>query len=442
MCSCSATHSFGASREPAHAVKLIFVNRYFHPDHSATSQMLSGVAFELAAAAYDVHVVTSRQRYDAPGEALAGRETVDAVAITRVWTSRFGRSNLIGRAFDYLTFYLTAAWALWRLARRGDVIVVKTDPPMMSVLAAPIARWRRALLVNWLQDIFPEVAEGLGMSRGGLGRAAFGLMRWLRDRSLKSAEINVVLGERMAERLRGLGIAPGSIRIISNWADGALIRPVEPVQNALRRDWGLADKFVVGYSGNLGRAHDVETMLEAIILTQKAVLSGSIAWLVIGGGAQFARMQHEAEAHGLASVSFKPYQPQARLAESLSAADVHMISLRPELEGLIVPSKFYGVAAAGRASIFIGDAEGEIARTLRRIAGGTTVPQGDGAALAEAVIALATDPQRCLAMGANARRAFENEYDKKIAVGRWQQVIDEVAGGRYPKANSDQSFRA
>ena len=86
-------------------MKLIFVNRYFHPDHSATSQMLSGVAFALAAAGQDVHIVTSRQRYDAPDVALPGSETIDGVGVTRVWTSRFGRSNLIGRSFDYVTFY-------------------------------------------------------------------------------------------------------------------------------------------------------------------------------------------------------------------------------------------------------------------------------------------------------------------------------------------------
>ena len=121
---------------------------------------------------------------------------------------------------------------------------------------------------------------------------------------------------------------------------------------------------------------------------------------------------------------------QERLAESLSAADVHLISLRPELEGLIVPSKFYGVAAAGRASIFIGDGDGEIARTLRRIDGGITVPQGDGSALASAVLALAADPRRCAVMGMNARGAFDQEYDKLLAVKRWSALFTELGRGQ------------
>ena len=414
-------------------MKLIFINRYFHPDHSATSQMLSGVAFGLAAMGHDVAILTSRQRYDAPEVVLPSHEIVDGVAITRVWTSRFGRTNLIGRAVDYVTFYLTAALALWRLAKAGDVIIAKTDPPMMSVFAAPIARLRRAHLVNWLQDIFPEVAERLGLVRGRVGAITFSVLRWLRDRSLKTAAVNVVLGERMAERLAALGISPDRIQIIPNWADGALIVPVAPHQNTLRKSWDLTDKFVIAYSGNLGRAHDVETMLEAIALTERSPLASRMAWLFIGGGAQFATLQHNAKSRGLRTVSFKPYQPQERLAESLSVADVHIISLRPELEGLIVPSKFYGVAAAGRASIFIGDVDGEIARTLRRIEAGTTVPQGDGPALASAILALAAAPERCRTMGTNARRGFDEAYDKPLALQRWAHLFAQLADCRKPR---------
>lgn len=415
-------------------MKLIFVNRYFHPDHAATGQMLSGIAFALAASGHDVHVITSRQRYDAPDIALPAGETIDGVVVTRLWTSRFGRANLTGRSLDYLTFYVTAAVALWRLARQGDVIVAKTDPPMMSLLAAPVARWRRAHLVNWLQDIFPEVAEALGMSRGPLGRLAFGLMRRLRNRSLRAAAANVVLGGRMAERLAALGIDVSRTHVIPNWADGTLITPVEPGRNTLRRDWGLADKFVVGYSGNLGRAHDVETMLDAIAITERSARSEKIVWLFIGGGAQLVAMQQQAEERGLASLVFKPYQPAERLAESLSAADVHLVSLRPELEGLIVPSKFYGIAAAGRATIFIGDADGEIARALRRSGAGLTVAQGDGKALADAATTLASAQARCTGMGANARRALDTEYDKARAVETWHRLLSKVAGvaARHP----------
>src|SRR5262245_59016805 len=157
-------------------VTLIFLNRFLHPDHSATSQMLSDLAFALAKPGAAVTVITSRQRYDAPMDALPPRETVDGVSIYRVWTSRFGRANLLGRVIDYATFYLSAAWRLWRLARPGDVVIAKTDPPMLSVIAVPLCRRRGVRLINWLQDIFPETAQALGVG-GRVARTPFRLVR-------------------------------------------------------------------------------------------------------------------------------------------------------------------------------------------------------------------------------------------------------------------------
>jgi len=151
--------------------KLIFVNRFFFPDHSATSQMVSDLAFALAAAGFDVQVVTSRLRYDDPAAELPGREAIAGVQVHRVRTTRFGRHLLPGRALDYLTFYLSAAWRLFRLLRRGDVVVAKTDPPLISVPVGWVAGLRGARLVNWLQDLFPEVAAALGirLARGTAG---------------------------------------------------------------------------------------------------------------------------------------------------------------------------------------------------------------------------------------------------------------------------------
>jgi glycosyltransferase involved in cell wall biosynthesis len=253
------------------------------------------------------------------------------VRIVRIWTTRFGRSNLFGRAIDYLTFYLSAAGQLIRLTRRGDVVIAKTDPPMLSVIAAPIARLRGARLVNWLQDLFPEVAEAVGVGTNPVMRGSYGLMRALRNASLRAASMNVVLGERMAERVKAAGAQ--AITIIPNWSDGREIRPVARSENVLRKEWGLEGRFVVGYSGNLGRAHEYRTLIDAIALIEETSPTDAepVVWLFIGGGALYDRFREEVAARGLTSVVFKPYQPRERLSESLSAADVHLVSLKPEL---------------------------------------------------------------------------------------------------------------
>ncbi len=242
-------------------MRVIFLNRYFYPDHSATSQMLSDLAFFLADVGHEVCVVTSCQRYDDAAAILPARERVDGVEVHRVRTTRFGRDNLVGRAADYATFYLAAGWRLWRIARAGDVVVAKTDPPLISVVAWFIARRRNVRLVNWVQDVFPEVAEALGVR--ALAGPLAGVLRRLRNGAFRSAAVNVVLGERMAAVVARAGAPASCIRVIPNWADMEAIRPVAAANNPLRQEWGLDGKFVVCYSGNMGRVHEFDTILGA-----------------------------------------------------------------------------------------------------------------------------------------------------------------------------------
>src|SRR5882762_2651908 len=167
---------------------LLFVNRFFHPDHSATSQMLSDLSFHLAERGWRVEVVSSRQRYDDASSKLSPHETVNGVEVRRVWSTRFGRGFLPGRAVDYATFYISAFFTLLRRAGRDTTIVALTDPPLISVVAALAAMLRGATLINWAQDLFPDVAEALGM-RGV--RA----LRGIRDWSLRRAKVNVALAD-------------------------------------------------------------------------------------------------------------------------------------------------------------------------------------------------------------------------------------------------------
>jgi len=426
-------------------MKLIFINRYFYPDVSATSQMLSGIAFGLAERGKKVTVITSRQLYEDAASRLPTKETLQGVEIRRAWTTRLGRHNLAGRACDYLTFYISASWLLWRISRKGDVVIAKTDPPMLSVAAGPIVRLRGCVLVNWLQDLFPEVAEASGIARGLVFRSICGMLRALRNRSLKLAAMNVALGERMAAYLRRLGVSESRICTIPNWADGALVGPIDPSCNELRRTWGLRDKFVVGYSGNLGRAHEYKSLLRAIEYIEQlpdVEQPTSIAWFFVGGGALYEALERDVRDRGLRSVRFAPYQPRERLAESLSSADVHLVSLRPGLEGLIVPSKFYGIAAAGRPTVFIGDDDGEIARLIRRHDCGVQVATDDGVRLAETILELCADRAYCQRMGANARRAFDAHFDRSIAVKQWLHLIDMLVDAPQLQVKSDPESRS
>lgn len=403
-------------------MKIIFLNRFFYPDHSATSQLLTDLAFDLASSGRPVTVITSRQRIDAPKAGLADREQINGVAVHRVWTTSSSRASITGRALDYFTFYIFAGWRLFRLCRTGDVVVAKTDPPLISVIAAMVTRVRKAKQVNWLHDLFPEVAISLGVGAlsGWLGR----MLRRVRNWSLKSARANVVLGRRMARVLKSEGVDPDRITIVHNWCDGQAIRPLSRSRNTLRKSWRLGQAFVVMYSGNLGRAHEFKEIVQAArILKERS----DIIFLIVGDGVKRSWLEAEIKRRGLRNIRLEGYQPRERLGESLSAGDVHLVSLRPELEGLIVPSKFYGVAAAGRPTLFIGSPEGEIARILEESKCGLTVSPGDGEALSRTIVDLAADLDGRRAMGRAARKVFEQRFDQPIALAAWRDVLASVS---------------
>ena len=440
-------------------MKLIFLNRYFYPDHSATSQMLSDLTFYFSGQGYSVWVITSRLRYDGPNAQLPAFEVCRDVEVHRVWTSRFGRHFLPGRAIDYLTFYLSASWRLLCLAQSGDVIIAKTDPPLISVVTHWVAHFRKARLVNWLQDLFPEVAIALGV-KGFSGRIGDWLVK-LRNDSLKKAQLNVVLGQCMRERLLEEGVNLRKIKIIHNWADGDTIKPLGAVDHhrtvfslsqelktisdyyssvsakevletswhgeissPLRTEWELDGKFVIGYSGNLGRAHEFDTLLRAM---EHLNDEEEIQFLFIGGGAQMQALKDTAVDRHLNHLMFKPYQPREQLSESLGVPDLHLVVLRPELEGFIVPSKIYGILAAGKPTVFIGDPLGEIPRILRESDAGVVVETGDVETLVKQILELKGNPDRVRQMGIHARAVFDERFSQRRAFEAWEEVFKSLS---------------
>lgn len=397
---------------------IVFVNRYFCPDQSATSQLLTDLASSLTQTGFTVHVICSRQRYDDPAARLAPQESISGVTVHRIWTTRFGRKRLLGRALDYATFYCSSALTMLRLLRRGDTVIAKTDPPLISIVAMAAAKIKGAQLINWLQDVFPEVASLLGANP--LPRPLDVLLRYCRNQSLRSARVNVVLGERMRDRLLRLGIPANKIEIIENWADCSQEAPTAASHSALRANIGVTDKFVVGYSGNLGRAHEFQTLLGAAEILKN---DGEIVFLMIGGGAGMIKLLELTTARGLNNFMFLPYQPRENLGDSLAASDMHWVSLRPVLEGLIVPSKFYGILAAGRPTVFIGDTDGQLGRIIRSAQCGFSVAVGDVDALVGAVLHLKNDPMLRKRLGGNAYRRCCEQYSAARAFDRWAEIV-------------------
>jgi len=413
-----ASDAVAAPSKTAPMQRVFFLNRFFYPDHSATSQILSDLAFRLVATGREVRIVTSPMRYDRKDVRLAPEEFIKGVHVSRISTTRFGRAALPGRAVDYGSFYVSAWRFLRRNLRRNDILVAMTDPPLVSIPALRAAKSRGAHLVNWLQDVYPEVAIELGVLNGQLGKAA----SYLRDQSLRSAAANIVVGAKMAGKLRDLNA--NNVQIIHNWTDDQQIAPLRHADNPFRRLWGLQDKFVVGYSGNLGRAHEFETLLAASRILR---LHAHIVFLFIGSGHHMEALAAQVKAQGLeASFRFIPYQDRSLLKQSLGVPDLHWLSLKPELEGLIVPSKFYGIAAAGRPTLAITAPDGEIAKLIQDHQCGLVIAPGRSKELAAAILRLSNSARALATMGRNARAMLDAQFTRRQAFERWCAVLSSI----------------
>lgn len=400
------------------ATRLIFVNRFYAPDTSATSQILTDVAEYLAQQGHSVQVYTSGMSYDGR-QRYRPIETIKSVRIHRIWSTKFGRNSTLGRAIDYFSFYASISLHLFVGLRKDDVLIAKTDPPMLSVPLGLVARLRKANMVNWLQDIFPEVAQnlGLGSKDGPLIKA----LKFARNRSLKRAKLNIAIGNQMADKIHDIGVDPKKVTIIENFVDDTAIVESQRHSPCLRSDWGFSDTdFIVGYSGNLGRAHDLDTVLNAASELRDL---RDLKFLFIGGGFLHERLNKEINQRDLQNVVLKPYQPRERLPESLALPNLHWASLTPSLEGYIVPSKIYGVASIGRPLLMIGDPSGEVGKILQQFKFGACISPGDHKQVKAFIIKLRQEYETTALMGRRARHFIDCRASKGFALRNWDENL-------------------
>ncbi len=367
----------------------------------------------------DVTVIASRGRY-LGGDKLSAAETLRGVRVVRPWATSFGKGTIAARLSDYLTFWGTAI-ARAVLEARPDVVLAVTAPNMIATGVLGVAALRRLPLVLWTQDVYPDIAVAFGVL--GPSSPPTIALRSLMKTTYRASTRVVALSDGMRERLVANGAPPERVRTIQNWADGRAIKPLAPEANAFRREHGLEDRFVLMYSGNFGVGHEFETFAAAARIVEKRVPRA--LFLFIGDGSMRARLVALLE--GLGNVRFLPYQPYESLPQSLTAADVHLMSLRNGLEGLIVPSKFYGALATGRPVFYVGPEGCEVTDVIRAHDLGWEGRPGDAEGLARAIEAAASLEWRA-SRGERARAIFEASFDRPVAVTRWRRVLAEAAG--------------
>lgn len=386
--------------------KIIFVNRVFWPSEAATAQLLTDLAVGLGARGWDVHVI-------------AGGEAPPSGAPASVTIHRTG-GEPAGRLGRYSQFLLAARRELAALVAPGDVVVLKTDPPLLAVAATRLARARGARVVQWIQDTYPEV---VWRHLGAWAAPLLWPLQLARNAAWRASDACVVLSDDMLEAVHAAGVPRERSLISNNWAPRELETPATAEQiAAVRAEWHVGDGFVVAYSGNFGRVHEMDTLLAAALQLRD---EPSIHFVLSGSGARWQEVADFVARHALANVRLLPPQPRARLAATLAAADAHFVTLRPGFERCVFPSKLAGIFAAGRAVIFVGAPDSQCA-TLARRAGRAFAP-GEAAEVARAIRAWRADRNAMARLHEAARAEFANGFAFGTRLAEWERLLGSLA---------------
>jgi glycosyltransferase involved in cell wall biosynthesis len=391
------------------------LNQYYWPGLEATAHLLSELCAELADE-FEITVVTGRILVHAPE---AGRFEHRGVKVIRVRSTAYDRRRLLPRALNYVT-YMLESLRVGLLVRRPDVVLCMTDPPVIGNIALPIARRFRAPLVVVSQDVFPEVAVELKRLES---RLLIALLRVLIGFYLRRADRVVAIGETMRNRLEGKGARGDRIRVIPNWVDTDAVRP-EPLENVWRMEQGVAGRFVVMHSGNIGHAQNLDVLVRATTFLRDL---DDLSVVLVGGGARLPDLVELSDRLEADAVRFLGYQPREILSLSLSAADLHFVGLARGLSGYVVPSRLYGILAAGRPVIVSADGDSETAEVVERVGCGVVVPPGRPELVAEALRAAHDGVFDLEEMGRRGREYVIAEADRGVAVSRYRELLRELA---------------
>jgi colanic acid biosynthesis glycosyl transferase WcaI len=403
-----------------HGRRILFINQYYWPDHASTAQHLADLALSLAERGYECHVLTSQSRYQ-PGEPrLPAHELQNGVHIHRVPATSLGRHGTLARMTDYLSFY-AGACARALFLPRFDAVVTLTTPPLIGLLGVLLKRFKGSRHIYWSMDLHPDASLALG--RMSPRRLFPRLMKRLSAFVYQQADRVVALGPYMADRIELKGVPASRIAVVPVWSRREEIYPTPRAANPLRKSLALGDAFVAMYSGNLGLAHSFDEFLEA---ARRLRDRNEIVFVFVGGGPRLAEIQAAQQVEGLQNIRLLDYFPRAELHASLSLADVHLISMRPEMTGIVVPGKLYGVMASGRPAIFVGPEHCESADTIRAAGCGLSITPGDVDGLCRAITLLAADQSLARRMGERGRSAFIASYERRLCCNSWHEIIDQV----------------
>lgn len=365
--------------------RLWIVSELYYPEQTSTGYFLTRIAEGLARD-YEVHVVCGQPSYSERGMRAPAYEERSGTRIHRIPASHFDKDRLVLRVINLLTFTFAVFWFALLRFRGGDKLLVVTNPPTVPLAVGVVARMKACDAALLVHDVYPELLAATDVLRSASPtyRALALLFSW----TYRLFDPIIVLGRDMAEIVtRKVGENERQIRLIPNWGDVDEIQPILPEENPFRHRHDLDGKFVVQFSGNIGRSHDVELLLDT---ARRLREEERIVFLFVGYGGK-SGLVIDAEREGLKNVRFLPRQPRESLGEMLAASDATIISFVDGMYGLSVPSRMYNVMAAGAPIVAAAHSESELAMTVREGGAGWVLEERTPEELATLIHRLASD---------------------------------------------------
>jgi len=398
-------------------VRVLLLNLYYPPDTSATAKMAQTVVAALAEK-HDVTVLCGRPSYD-PTERRPWRpyqsEQLSRVRILRVGSSDYPRTQMKKRVFNYLSYvFLAVPRALFLPC---DVVLAMTDPPFEGIVGAFVALLKGKPYVYNIRDLYPDMAVGGSIVKPGLlARVWEKLHRW----ALRRATRVVVLGDDMRNRILSKDVDPSSVVVVR---DGAEIAPAggpaprldSEVVRAIRGDF----RFVLLHAGNLGFYGAWDTLLSGAA----SLAAESVGLVFVGDGAQRQRL--ETAAAGIPNVRFLPFFPANQIFSVLAAADAHIITVKRGLEGVVVPSKMYGILAAGKPIVAVAPRECDVVSIGEEKGFSFFAEPEDPGGFAQLVRQLSQNPAKLEEMS-KAAFAAAPDYERSAELRKLLNILEEA----------------
>jgi len=399
--------------------KLTIINQQYAPETAATGQIFRVIAEHLQKNGFSVTVVTGRPYYqkERSSSRVPRREKLNGVVVKRLWNTTFEKKSMLGKLINLLTFEISLLfYCIFRISN-NETVLVATAPPM-AVLCAAVGRFfRRYPVVMTVQDLYPDVLAAGGVSDER--KLSYRLMEWAMRRSMQScarvAAISTDMQNHLINRYR-----IQDVRLIPNLFP-EIINAVASAAQKENRGW--QEKTVVQYSGNFGVAHEYETLLGAVRLLAD---EPGILFQIAGDGRNYDRLKKTCEKEALSNIVFEGYAPLSQLENHLAAADVSVVILSQAFQNVLLPSKYYGVLASGRAVLLISGCESDIKRDIQAMDIGSFVNHGECQKLALTLLAFRKLPKILKEMGLRARALYENEYSQEKIVAAYQKLLEDV----------------